>query len=205
MARLRDAALEQGLNPTQLHIVRTAYRLFGEVGTHKASLDAIAERAGVSKGILLYYFKSRQNLVLATMRWVLEATAERIRAAMAAAKGPDAGLLAMIDAIWVDPDTNRRFYLNYLELAGDAARSHAYSRLSSTFHSVVDGLYADAVRQAAGGSTGGVEPELAAPVIRGIVDGLALQWLQEEDWRAAHERYRLLCRAAVVRYLSGRP
>ena len=200
MAAGRDATLDSGLRPQQLHIVRSAYRLFGEQGAHAVTLDAIATRAGVSKGILLYYFKTRDNLILATMRWVLEATADRIRSAMAAARDPHGKLLAMVDAIWIDPDTNRRFYLAYIDLAGDAARHHAYSRLSQTFHAVVDGLYADAVREA---SPGRAAPEAAAPVIRAMVDGLALQWLQEPDWRAAHQRYRALCREAVLGYLDA--
>ncbi len=203
MPRRRDSTLDQGLSPAQLHIVRTAYRLFGEAGAHRTSLETIAERAGVSKGILLYYFKTRQNLILATMRWVLEATADRLRTSMRGAGGPEERLLAMIDAIWVDADTNRRFYLNYLELTGDAARHHAYSRLSATFHAVVDSLYAEAVREAAAaGWIREMEPDVAAPAVRALVDGLALQWLQEEDWRGEHPRYRQLCRSAVLTYLG---
>lgn len=109
--------------------MRVAYRLLGDLGAHGVTLDKIAAEAGVSKGILVYYFKTRENLVLSALRWVLEAMAERIRAAMSAAN-PRERLVAMADAIWIDADTNRRFYSAYLDLAGEAVRHQAYSQLS---------------------------------------------------------------------------
>lgn len=200
MPRRSDATLEWGLKPQELRIVRVAYRLLGDRGSHAVTLDAIAAEAGVSKGILLYYFKTRENLVLATMRWVLEATAERIRAAMAEAATPGDRLQAMVDAVWIDPDTNRRFYTAYLDLAGEAVRNHSYSQLSVAYRTVVEGLYAEAVR---GATTmpGGPDGSRIGAVIRALVDGIALQWLQEPDWRQAHPAYRELCRTAVVAYV----
>lgn len=198
MVRRNDATLDRGLKPRELEIVRASYRLFGDHGLHSVSLDQIAGRTGVSKGILLYYFKSRDNLILATMEWVLTATAERLRSATAAQPEAAKRIEAMVDAIWVDPETNRRFYLIYLELTGQAVRRHRYTEVSASYHRLIDGMYADTVRE-----SGGSDPERAAPVIRAIIDGLFLQWLQEVDWRTAHADYRRRCREAVLAYLGS--
>ncbi|HIE20972.1 MAG TPA: TetR family transcriptional regulator, partial [Acidimicrobiia bacterium] len=72
----------------QSHIIRTTYRAISEKGVHRVSLQEIAERAGVSKGIILYHFNTKDNLILKTMEWVLERNADRIRKAIATESNP---------------------------------------------------------------------------------------------------------------------
>lgn len=195
--------LDQKLSPQQANVLRHAYHLISERGVHAVSLEDIAAEAGVSKGILLYYFKTKENLVLATMRWALSATAERIRGAMTGAHTPEAKVLAMIDAIWVRAEINRAFYLTYLDLAGRAARTESFTELSATFHSIVDALYAEAVQDGVEAGAFEVESvEEAATVVRGIIDGLFLQWMQDPGWKRRHANYRDACKRAVITYLS---
>ena len=197
------ARLDEDLTPPQAHLLRHAYHLIGERGVHRVALEDIAERAGVSKGLLLYYFKTKENLVLSTMRWALSATADRIRQAMAAAHSPEAKVLAMIDAIWIGPETNRGFYLTYVDLATYAARNETFTALSATFHSIVDALYADAVREGvAAGAFAVDDVDEAATVIRAVIDGLFLQWMQDRAWKRRHEAYKDVCKRAVLEYLS---
>lgn len=199
----RRDALEQELSPQKVNVLRHAYHLIGERGVHGVALEDIAESAAVSKGILLYYFKTKEKLVLATMRWALSATAERIRAAMTGARTPEAKVLAMIDAIWVRAEINRAFYLTYVDLAGHAARNESFTDLSATFHSIVDGLYAEAIE--AGVAAGAFEVESvdeAATVVRAIVDGLFLQWMQDPQWKRRHSGFRDTCKRAVITYLA---
>ena len=193
----------QELTAPQIHLLRNTYRLISQHGVHRVSLEDIAELAGVSKGILLYYFKSKENLVLATMRWALSATADRIHNAMAAAHSPEAKVLAMIDAIWVGAETNRGFYLTYLDLAGHAARNESFTDLSATFHSIVDALYAEAITEGIGVGAFAVESaDEAATVVRAIVDGLFLQWMQGRDWKRRHAAFKEICKRAVITYLT---
>jgi AcrR family transcriptional regulator len=195
--------LSQELTPPKIHLLRHAYHLISERGVHRVALEDIAEQAGVSKGILLYYFKTKENLVLATMRWALSATAERIHSAMATAHSPEAKILAMIDAIWIRPEINRGFYLTYLDLAGHAARNESFTELSATFHSIVDELYAEAVREGVGVGAFAVESvEEAATVVRAIIDGLFIQWMQDRAWKRRHAAFKEICKRAVITYLT---
>jgi AcrR family transcriptional regulator len=190
----------------RVDLIRAAYRLFGEKGVHRISLDEIAAAAGLSKGLVLYYFKTKENLVLSTMRWALDATAERVRYDMARASTPNGKVIAMIDGIWSGAETNRRFYLLYLDLAGHAARLRHFSELSATFRSVVNGLYAEVIAQGVSeGAFGGDDPEEAAAALRAIIDGFFLQWLQEADWERLHPWYREACKRAALTYLGRVP
>ena len=46
----------------QLDILRVATEEFATNGFYKTKTDTIAEKAGVSKGLIFHYFKSKKNL-----------------------------------------------------------------------------------------------------------------------------------------------
>jgi TetR/AcrR family transcriptional regulator, fatty acid metabolism regulator protein len=190
----------------RVDLIRSAYRLFSEKGVHRVPLEDIATQAGLSKGLVLYYFKTKENLVLETMRWALDLTAERVRQAMAGTTTPEGRVLAMIDGIWSGAETNRRFYLLYLDLAGHAARLHHFTRLSATFHALENGLYKEVIADGVAAGAFGVEDlEEGAVALRAIIDGLFLQWLQEADWERLHPWYRETCKRAALAYLVRTP
>ena len=189
----------------QVQLIRSTYRLIGERGVHRASLREIAQAAGMSKGLIPYYFKTKENLILATMRWALSETADRIRRAMAAARTPEEKIVAMVDAIFIEPEANRRFHVAYLDLIGYAARMRTYKELRATFDGIVNSLNADVIR--AGAAQGAFvvdDVDEAAMALRALVDGLFLQWLQEDDWRGQHARYRDVCKREALQLLGAR-
>jgi TetR/AcrR family transcriptional regulator, fatty acid metabolism regulator protein len=109
-ALMRTANLDgEALSPKEAHLVRSAYKVMGEKGMGGLSLQDVADEAGVSKAILPYYFSSKENLILLTMRWVLARVAERIRAAISGAASAQDKVSAMVDAIFVGPESNRGF------------------------------------------------------------------------------------------------
>src|SRR5205823_5725260 len=120
--------------------------LIGTKGMHRMTLQNVADEAEVSKALVLYYFKTKENLVLATMRWVLARVAARVASGIATAETPEDKARATIDAIFVDPLRNRNFYLAYTDLIAHAARNDRFSELNTTFRSVVNGAYADLIR-----------------------------------------------------------
>lgn len=196
--------LEHELSEKQVHIVRCTYRLIGERGVHRVSLQEIAEAAGVSKGLVPYYFQTKENLILATMRWVLFQVAERIRQTMAGEETAEKRLLAMLDVIFAEPEGNRRFYVVYLDLVDAAAREHRFGELSATFRAIVNALYADVIRAGVAEDAFRVaDVEEAAAGMRALIEGVFLQWLQEDDWKATHARYRDFGKRAVLTYLGA--
>jgi AcrR family transcriptional regulator len=190
------------LGQPRTNLVRVAYRLIGERGVHRVSLEKIAAAAGVSKSLVLYHFKSRENLVVATMEWVLNEVAARIRTAVAAARSPSDKVEAMVGVIFASAEANRRFYLTYLDLVEHASRMPRFGRLSADFRAIVDTAYAGIVEAGvARGEFAVSDVDEAARVLRALVDGLFLQWLQEEDWAGRHDAYRAVCMRAMLAYL----
>lgn len=205
-ATVTEELLDQDLSAKQIHLIRTTYRAISEKGSHRVSLQEIADRAGVSKGIILYHFTTKDRLMLKTMEWVLQRNAERIRKAIATETTPTQKVLAMIEEIFRNADANRRFYLTYLDLLDHAARVAEFGKLNATFHSIVNALYADVIQRGVSEGVFIVEDvDEAAYTLRAIVDGLFLQWLQETNWKSLHPRYRAICKRSVLTYLRAAP
>lgn len=197
-------ALAEELSAKQVHLVRETYQLIGEKGVQHLALQDVADAAGVSKALIFYYFKTRENLILVTMRWVLSRTAQRIREAMGRSERAEGKVAAMIDEIFADAEANRRFYVAYLGLVDRALRSDDFSRLSATFRSIVNAFYADVISLGLTQRAFLVhDVDEAAAAVRAIVDGLFLQWIQEDERERVHARYREACKRTVLAYLHA--
>ena len=143
-------ALVEELGPAEEALVRAAYRLIASKGIERTTLQDITDAAGVSKALAVYYFKTKENLLLATIRWVLGRVAERMTGVVASVEAPEQKVLAMVDAIFVDPRRNRDFYLAYTALIGEAARNERFNELNVTFRSIMNAAYADLIRSGEG-------------------------------------------------------
>jgi AcrR family transcriptional regulator len=184
-------------------LVRAAYRLIALKGIERTTLQDITDAAGVSKALAVYYFKTKENLLLAAVRWVLGRVAERMSGVVDSVEAPEQKVRAMVDAIFVDPRRNRDFYLAYTALIGEAARNERFNELNVTFRSIMNASYADLIRSGAGTVFAVDNVEDAAMGVRALIDGLFLQWLEESDWTALHERYKAMCARAILRYLGA--
>ncbi|WP_297618620.1 TetR/AcrR family transcriptional regulator [Nocardia sp.] len=69
-------------NGTRQHVVEAAIRCILEKGFYRASSNAIAERAGLTWGVIQYHFGNRENLMLA----VLEEGSRRLAGELISAK-----------------------------------------------------------------------------------------------------------------------
>lgn len=193
----------EALAPKQAHLIRSAYKVMGEKGLSHLSLQDVADEAGVSKAILPYYFESKENLTILAMRWVLARVAQRINEAIDEVDTAEEKVSAMVDAIFVSPESNRRFYLVFFDFLGYAARNDKFADVGATFHEICNGLYAEVIRlgQEEGVFCKGDATE-AATVVRALVDGLFTQWIQDKNWKKTHAECRELCKRSVLTYLT---
>jgi AcrR family transcriptional regulator len=191
------------LVPVEESLVRAAYRLIASKGIERTTLQDIAEAAGVSKALAVYYFKTKENLLLAAIRWVLARVTERMTSALSSVEQPEEQVRVMLDTIFVDPRRNRDFYLAYTALIGEAARNERFNELNTTFRSIMNAAYADLIRAGDGTvfSVDGVEE--AAMGVRALIDGFFLQWLEEPEWTELHGHYKEACERAILRYLGA--
>jgi len=185
-------------------MIRAAYKVMARDGVHRVPLQQIATEAGVSKGLLIYHFRTKDGLVLAALEWVLEATEGRIRRRLAESKDQARAISDVIDAIWVNPEANRDFFRFYLDGVEHQARSPEFDEFADKGRSIMNAFYRELI---VAGVDDGVlqvdDPTVAAIQMRAVIEGMFLQWLQTSNWRADHPGYREHCRQALLRVLGA--
>ncbi|MEO0683165.1 MAG: TetR/AcrR family transcriptional regulator [Pseudomonadota bacterium] len=99
-------------------LLRAAAQVFAAEGYDRASMQAAAEAAGVSKALVYHYFASKEALLFELIRGHLEGLAEAAEAAVAAAgPAPRARLHALVAALleaYRDADAEHKLQLSAL-------------------------------------------------------------------------------------------
>ena len=72
----------------RLALLKAAFREVAEKGFSDTTLEDIARRAGVSKGVTLYYFESKDELFRDLFSWLIDSIHARMREAVAREEDP---------------------------------------------------------------------------------------------------------------------
>ncbi|HKD11999.1 MAG TPA: TetR/AcrR family transcriptional regulator, partial [Thermoanaerobaculia bacterium] len=175
-----------------------------ERGFSHVTLEDIAARAGVSKGVTLYYFSSKEDLFRELFSWLIDSIHERMREAVASVDDPVEKVRALVALIFPSPSKNRAFFRAYVDFCGLAARREPFRVIDERFYAgcreVDRGIVEEGIRR---GSFAARDPEEAASTLRAIFDGLMLQWLAEKDPEESFGKYRDRCETELLRYLTG--
>ena len=184
-------------------IVQATIRCLARDGYSGLRMKEVARAAGVSQGILHYYFEGKRAILLAALHKVLDDLNRRLRPVLAA---PDARaqLAGVIRSFLAFADEDRDFWLVFVEFWGEMMHDRElaqinaslYRRLRRTLGAVVGrGVRAGEFRK--------VELEDAGSVVLALVDGVSLQ--RSFDPKALSlARATRMCEDAVLRYLERR-
>jgi AcrR family transcriptional regulator len=184
-------------------IVRATIRCLARDGYSGLTMKKVAREAGVSQGILHYYFTDKRAILVAALETVTSDLDRRVAAAQA--RGPRharARLFAVIDACLRLAMEERAFWIVFVEFWGEmmhdrrlrAINAALYDRSRRSIGAVVaQGVRAGVFRR--------VDALGAAAVILGLVDGVSLQLAFDPAAFSVAEATRL-CREAVGRYLA---
>ncbi len=196
--RKHDAALEATRKEA---LVRAGYAAIVEKGLHALTVESTALRAGSSKGGSLYYFRTKEDLMVGILDWVLAQLRKSLDEAVEAQANPRAQLGAELEMLFHSAQLNRKFYLVLVDYLSAGGRNRQFRRLLKEFYEncrerdrqiVEDGIRRKQFRK--------VDPDDAAHIIRALVDGLCIQWLMAGE-SAPLEPYQNQCRAALGAYL----
>lgn len=95
--KLRRAPLVKGMEDTPRgKVLSAAGRLFRERGYERTTVRDIAAAVGIQSGSLFHHFASKEDILKAVMIDVIRFNTERMTAALAAARDPQARLRALI-------------------------------------------------------------------------------------------------------------
>jgi TetR/AcrR family fatty acid metabolism transcriptional regulator len=189
----------------RLELLKAAFREVAEKGFSEVTLEDIAQRSGVSKGVTLYYFDSKEDLFRELFGWLIDSIHERMRDAVAAAEDPIDKVRALVALIFPSPSKNRAFFRAYIDFCGLAARREPFRLVGERFYAGCRQIDRSIVEE---GMRRGLflvrDVEEAASTLRAIFDGLMLQWLMEREPEATFAAYRERCERELLHYLLPR-
>ena len=187
-------------------LLKAAFREVAERGFSDVTLEDIAVRAGVSKGVTLYHFDSKEGLFRELFSWMIESIHARMRDAVASVSDPVEKVRALVALIFPSPSKNRAFFRAYVDFCGLASRREPFREIGEWFYAgcaeIDRGIVEEGMRRGTFRATDAAE---AASTLRAFFDGLMLQWLAEKDPEASFDRYRRRCERELLQYLLSVP
>lgn len=102
-----------------------------EVGMHDATIAQIARRAGVSNGIISHYFKDKNGLLEATMRYLISHLGEAVKLRLQALtdNSPAARLQAIVAGNFDDSQINSAAMKTWLAFWASSLHQPQLNRL----------------------------------------------------------------------------
>lgn len=185
-------------------IVRATIRCLARGGHAGLTMKKVSREAGVSQGILHYYFPGKRGILVAALEAVMADLDRRVATAQAkSGRDPRARLRALVRASLGTALEAREVWVVFVEFWGEMMHDRRLRVVNAALYTrmrrLIGRLVAEGVRA---GRWRRVDTTAAAAVILGLLDGVALQLTFDPGvfGVAAAARF---CEEAIERYLGG--
>jgi AcrR family transcriptional regulator len=184
-------------------IVRATIRCLARDGYARLTMKRVAAEAGVSPGILHYYFRDKRAILGRAAATVMADLDRRVAAEARGARDARGHLRALLRACLEVATESRDFWTVFIELWGEALHDRELARLNRLAYGRARRFLSAAVaRGTAAGTFRRIPPDEAAAVILALVDGLSLQITFDPDLLPLGRAVRL-AEEALGAYLAG--
>ena len=184
-------------------IVRATIRCLGRDGYAGLTMKKVARTAGVSQGILHYYFADKRAILVAALEMVMADLDRRVAAAQARGpRDPRARLRALITACLRLATEAREFWVVFVEFWGEMMHDRRLREINAALYRRVRRQIGALVAQGIeAGTFRRVDVVQAAAVVLALVDGVSLQLTFDPRAFGAAVAVRL-CEDVLTRYLE---
>ena len=169
-------------NARKSQIVQATVECISKHGYHNFSMQDVAKTAGVSKGIIHYYFLNKDELMMSVLQKVANDIETLLAEEMDAISDPKRKLEVFVQGCFDVVRSTREYYqvnmdfwtqINQKEAVREVLSKH-YNNFRQTAESVIEqGIDAGVFKA--------TNPSDYASYIIALVDGLSLQWLFDEE------------------------
>ncbi len=188
-------------------IIEAAMAVFARMGYRRAKIKDVADKAGVGKGTVYEYFKSKQELFLKMGEHLFEQYLENQRKSLELVSSPEEQLRTLI----VSTLEQTAMWAGFAYLTFDIWSEMDRKGEQDTFRLLKTGVLertidviSEYVREAqARGVFEGSDPRLASHIIMAALDGLVIQLLIKSDAFNLNEMAEMLT-DVLLRGLGGR-
>ena len=154
-------------------IIEAAVAIIAEQGIQHLSLSGIETKAGMSRGQLTYYYKTKDEILLAIFDRLLDLLHERTRVGFRGGPGDPNMVRHLLETVLRGPQVNREFHaLQYTFLSQMSHRADFRRRLARLYEEWRTGLTENLAGQQDRRSA---DPRTVASLVQAILHGLAMQ------------------------------
>lgn len=164
-------------------ILQAAMQVFAEKGVKNARMADIAQRAGVGKGTIYEYFRSRDEIFVEGFNLLIEELENRLHSELETPTDPESKLRSIMRVFFSSlGQLSAEMTAIFIDFWSEGIRTEAtkggelidlkqvYADVRKELQQVVsDGIMAGQFRE--------VNTEVVASTMMAIVDGLLLQWI----------------------------
>lgn len=170
----------------QTQIIDAALRLIARNGSYNVSIQSVATEAGLSKGAVLHYYPTKNELFAAVFREFFRQIFERSKSAMARHDDPREKLRSVGDGLFDESDpTFSVGYPLYLECMARAVYEETFHNLFhewvSNWAELIKGAIEEGIER---GDFADVDPEQSAMAICSLCQGVVSRWFLDRDKHA---------------------
>jgi TetR/AcrR family fatty acid metabolism transcriptional regulator len=162
-------------------IIEATYFCIALKGYSNITMQDIADSAGVSKGVIHYYFRSKEDLFLSVFEKLIGDLDNHIAAKVSRAKTPPEKICAIISAVFEKVRENKKFQVVLLDFWAHstkhptlkAANANQYGRYRHMTKKIIaEGIESGYFKEC--------EPDRVASALIGLIEGLVIQWIFDE-------------------------
>ncbi len=164
-------------------ILDAAETVFGQRGFSEARMDDIVAEAGLSKGALYWYYKSKDAIILALLDRVFGGEFRRAEQLLQEPIPASDKLTRFMQTVIDDISRMRHLLPIGYEFVALAARRKAVRQAIGGYYQQYQKLLSAIVRQGVdSGEFRQMDPDEAATLVIALGEGLALMWFAVPDW-----------------------
>ena len=184
-------------------IVSAAEKVFDARGFAATTMDAVAEEAGIAKGSLYNYFKSKQDLFLGVFTRVMARNEADAQQRLAEGESATYKLQSLLD-LWIGRlEEHKRVGRLLLEFWATAAREDRQGELAKAFAAIyarwrdlLSGILDQGI--AAGEFKAEYDSPVGASLIMAVLDGIVVQLIMDAGLEASEQLWAALKRAILI-------
>jgi len=162
-------------------IIKATCECIVEKGYSACTMQDIAKKTGLSKGMIHYYFSTKENLLISVMENLVSQWDRVIAERINDIKDPQEAIHGLLDAcceIAQDGVSYNMLVKFWAELSHKKAFEEVNANFYNHYREMIREIIEEGINQ---GKFKEVDSHLLATIIISIIDGLSLQWLFEKD------------------------
>ena len=170
------------LNLRRAQLTRAAYKVVGEKGYNEFTIKDIAVEAGLSTGLVHYYFKNKEELLFTLLKEMNTNLKDNLNKALTVLEEPEDKLLAFCDEAFDLLNKEKAYFSVIIDFWGQISRNKRIRQANiKLFQSYRDEITAILKEGAAKGVFMAVDVQLTSVIIVSLIQGTIIQYVIDNE------------------------